>query len=391
MYHRNNLVTLTTLASTALLVAGQSSGSGTRTSSASAAASTTPLAAKRFTYPGVPYQVDTDNGIRGRQVGYNQCNSTTEGPESLCQTAFINSIEDFCLWAPPEPDSIVGNVEGEMVAWCTQPGRGTRLIPPGALKGVQFTRAETYIQVVGFIDQTQINIQAGDYGGEMDPHGADQRGNPLGGLLFSQQFANATGSTGQNNGSWSQVVQWHNFMGADMFCLKACNPSDPNGWRMCEHIYDRIGCAYNAPANYSTINGTFTSCDSDDQLYPGYYVGSNGQTSTYTQPPESLGVISTINYTPVAPSISQCTTYTSASIYTGLGSASSAALTSAAVSAAESAVSSVSSSASAGVGAVNNAATAPTQGVTGGSSMSMAVSASLAGVAAVGGALALLF
>lgn len=29
-----------------------------------------------------------------------------------------------------------------------------------------------YVQVVGFIDQTKINIADGDYGGEMDPHGA---------------------------------------------------------------------------------------------------------------------------------------------------------------------------------------------------------------------------
>jgi hypothetical protein len=28
-------------------------------------------------------------------------------------------------------------------------------------------------QIVGFIDQTKVNIANGDYGGEMDPHGAD--------------------------------------------------------------------------------------------------------------------------------------------------------------------------------------------------------------------------
>jgi len=81
------------------------------------------------------------------------------------------------------------------------------LIPEGALRGVQFTRAPSYVQVVGFIDQTQINIAAGDYGGEMDPHGADRRGNPLGGLLFSQAFGG-----GGNGSAWTQVVQWHNFM-----------------------------------------------------------------------------------------------------------------------------------------------------------------------------------
>lgn len=53
----------------------------------------TPLAAKRYDYESVPYQVDTCDGDRGRQVGYNQCNSTTAGPTSLCQTAIVNSID----------------------------------------------------------------------------------------------------------------------------------------------------------------------------------------------------------------------------------------------------------------------------------------------------------
>ena len=34
-------------------------------------------------------------------------------------------------------------------------------------------RTSDYIQVVGFIDGTKINIAEGDYGGELDPHGAD--------------------------------------------------------------------------------------------------------------------------------------------------------------------------------------------------------------------------
>jgi hypothetical protein len=85
----------------------------------------------------------------------------------------IREYPDFCLWAPSEPDSVIANTEGEEVAWCTKPGRGTRLIPNGALKGIQYIKTTDYVQIVGFIDQTMINIQAGDYGGELDPHGAD--------------------------------------------------------------------------------------------------------------------------------------------------------------------------------------------------------------------------
>ena len=68
---------------------------------------------------------------------------------------------------------MISDTEGEEVAWCTKPGRGTRIIPDGALQGVQFMRTPDYVQVVGFIDQTQINMAADDGGGELDPHGAD--------------------------------------------------------------------------------------------------------------------------------------------------------------------------------------------------------------------------
>ncbi|KAF9490437.1 hypothetical protein BDN71DRAFT_1454342, partial [Pleurotus eryngii] len=55
----------------------------------------------------------------------------------------------------------------------------TRLIPAGALKGVQFMCTPDYVQVVGFVDQRLINIQTGDFGGELDLHGADLVGSLL--------------------------------------------------------------------------------------------------------------------------------------------------------------------------------------------------------------------
>jgi hypothetical protein len=86
----------------------------------------------------------------------------------MCQTAFFNSIDDFCLWSSPTPGGSVGDVsvphfhlyknyntvahtppvqmEEEMVAWCTKAGRGTRVIPNGAITGVQFLRTPDYIQ-----------------------------------------------------------------------------------------------------------------------------------------------------------------------------------------------------------------------------------------------------
>ncbi|KAG6889087.1 hypothetical protein C0995_003940 [Termitomyces sp. Mi166 len=277
--------------------------------SVSSATAFTPLVDKRFSYPnGMPYKADTDVGARGGQIGYNRCDASTEGQSSLCQTSFLNSVDDFCLWGPPNENSVVGDVEGEMVAWCTKPGRGTRVIPPGAITGVQFTKTPDYVQVVGFIDQTKINIAAGDSGGEMDPHGADLRGNPLGGLVYSTAYTS-------NKNKYVQVIEWHNFMGSNTFCFKACDPSRPNAAKYCQHIYDRIGCEYNAPSN--ARDGVFESCKGDNQDFPGVYTDAQGKVHTYTQPPESLGDITSMPYVARVPASSECVQYQSAALFSG--------------------------------------------------------------------------
>jgi hypothetical protein len=106
-------------------------------------------------------------------------------------------------------------------------------------------------------------------------------------------------------------------MGGSSFCLKACDPAGPNAARFCEHVYDRIGCAYNAPNSAPT--GVFQSCDGDNQDFPGVYT-TNGEVMTYRQPPESLGPITTIPYTARIPASSNCQTFQSASLYTALPS-----------------------------------------------------------------------
>lgn len=216
-----------------------------------------------------------------------------------------NPLSDFCIWAPINPDSVVGDIEGEMVAWCSKPGHGTRLIPAGALTGLQFIKTPDYVQAIGYIDQTLINIKADDWGGEMDPHGADLRGNPMGGLVFSTAFG----------GEAKQVVEWHNFIGGHRFCFKACDPAGPNAARYCEHIFDRIGCDYNIPN--AAKDGVFESCLGDNQDFPGIYT-ENGVVMTYTQPAESLGSISTMPYQPKVPASSSCSPFVSSAVYTGL-------------------------------------------------------------------------
>ena len=84
------------------------------------------------------------------QTGTNQC-GTGSNQTSQCQNLYVNSLQDFCLWgsvqssracnklnglnlySPPDPNSVIGNVEEIVVAYCTSPGRGTRLFPSGTI------------------------------------------------------------------------------------------------------------------------------------------------------------------------------------------------------------------------------------------------------------------
>ncbi|KAF9518132.1 hypothetical protein BS47DRAFT_1338723 [Hydnum rufescens UP504] len=286
------------------------------TTASLAAAQVIPLTQRIYPYSQIPYKVDTDTTGRGPQSGYNLCNSTTEGPTSLCQTALVNSIDDFCVWGPPIPNSTIGDTEAESVAWCSKPGHGSRIMPAGTLTAVQFLKAPAYIQVTGLLNQVNIDLTADDGGGEMDPHGADERGNPLGALVYTNAFPSNNG----NNGSYQQVIQWHNFMGSGQFCFKACDPAVGGSAQYCNNLFDRIGCNYVAPASYAP--NEYTVCDSENQDPPGIYTDSAGAVHTYTQPPESLGPITSIPYTPKVPQTSNCVTFTSSLLYAAEGTAS---------------------------------------------------------------------
>ncbi|KAF9021810.1 hypothetical protein BDZ89DRAFT_1071110, partial [Hymenopellis radicata] len=217
------------------------------------------------------------------QTGTNKC-GTASSQTSMCQNAYINSVDDFCLWAPPSPgaDSVIGNTERIEVAWCMKSGYGTRLIPDGAIQGVHFVKTPDFVQVTGVGDLTKLNIPAGDAGGELDPHGADGNGNPIGGLVFSTAF-----------GQLEQVHEWTNFMSASEFCFRACDPAGSNAPGFCQHIYDEMGCAWNMPARYDA--GTFESCEGDSGEPMGVY-----GTSTFHQ-----GDAATPDAHP-APASSQC-------------------------------------------------------------------------------------
>ncbi|CAL1698993.1 unnamed protein product [Somion occarium] len=221
------------------------------------------------------------------QSGTNQCGSG-HNQNSTCQNLYINSVDDFCLFAPPEPGpgSTVGNTERIEVAWCIKDGYGTRLIPDGTIQGAHFVQTPDYVQVTGVGDFTKINIPKGDTGGELDPHGADGNGNPIGGLVFSSAF-----------GQLTQIHEWTNFMSDSEFCIRACKDG-PRAPALCEHIYDVMGCAWNMPGNYAP--GTFEKCAADTGEPMGVYGASTfHQGDPVTPAPHP------------APSSSQCSTLTS--------------------------------------------------------------------------------
>ena len=78
-----------------------------------------------------------------RQSGWNICARNAWNQESRCQTAWINSLEDWCIWGPPEGGDI-GSTERVAVAFCTTDKHGTRLIPDGTITGAHFVQTSSY-------------------------------------------------------------------------------------------------------------------------------------------------------------------------------------------------------------------------------------------------------
>ncbi|KAF8196951.1 hypothetical protein BJ912DRAFT_1020896 [Pholiota molesta] len=136
----------------------------------------------------------------------------------------------------------------DVCAWCTQPRNNARLIPDGTITGASFLKTDFYVQLIGYGDLTKINIPAGDFGGELDPHGALGDGNPVGGNVTS----NVTGAD-------ESFTEW---MGNDQFCFRVCTNANStySAANMCWHELDEMGCSFVMPGNYdfSTFAQRFT-------------------------------------------------------------------------------------------------------------------------------------
>ncbi|KAJ7838962.1 hypothetical protein B0H13DRAFT_1911511 [Mycena leptocephala] len=257
-----------------------------------------------YPYTALPSQVYPFAVLRGPQFGYNQCGAANATATANCQTL----VSDFCIWGSPDPNGQIGDVEAKVVSYCTNPQWGGRPIPAGGIHGIQFMRTSAYIQIVGFIDSTALGLSPTDTGGELDPHGADLQGNPLGGVVYSldTHFSPDGGKTP------GQVHNWNLFVGNGLFCFKACFNSitSPD---YCENRYDLVGCDYNMPN--ALQNDTYLDCQGDLQTPVGTYV-TNGQTLTWSMPDP---LTTSPPYNPVVPSSSGCTTFSSQQLFANLG------------------------------------------------------------------------
>jgi len=234
---------------------------------------------------------------------------------SMARLLSVNSVDDFCLFAPPTPQSI-SDSETIEVAWCTKPRNDARLIPDGTITGVSFLKTDFYVQLIGYGDLTKINIPAGDFGGELDPHGAYGTGNPIGGNVTS----NITGAD-------ENFAEWMLYIGNGQFCFRVCTNANStySAAEMCWHELDEVGCGFVMPGNYN-VNGTFETCDADVAYPPGWYPTAtvNGtpefstfaQRFTYTPPtgaPITIGDLTTPVGAFSTPSSSNCVTTSSIS------------------------------------------------------------------------------
>lgn len=68
----------------------------------------------------------------------------------------LNAVDDFCLFAPPEPNSEIGNTEAEVVAWCTKARNNARVIPDGTITAAHLVKTPMYWQIQGWGDFTKL-------------------------------------------------------------------------------------------------------------------------------------------------------------------------------------------------------------------------------------------
>lgn len=196
---------------------------------------------------------------------------------SEARLASINSIDDWCTFGPRalHNTKTLGEIEQTTVAYCTQPRNNARVIPDGTITRASFTRTPLYVQVYAQGDFTKIHMAPGDEGGELDPHGATNMGNPVGGNVTSNVVDGKTDVFYQ---------EWMNYVSATDMCFRVCvaGSADATPEQVCQHTLDEMGCQWVMPQADPTYD--FETCEADAAYPPGLYPKHNDQTtSTFQQ------------------------------------------------------------------------------------------------------------
>ncbi|WFD02936.1 hypothetical protein MOBT1_001625 [Malassezia obtusa] len=217
-------------------------------------------------YPGVVAQ-----GKNGPTNPKSPKLNTPVNQKSMSRLISINSVDDWCTFGPPDNSKEMGDVEAEVVAYCTKPRNNARVIPDGTVTAAHFVKTDLYVQIMALGDFTKINFKEGDSGGELDPHGATNKGNPVGGNVTS----NITGKD-------VFYEEWMNYVGHNIMCFRVCIAGSEKAppKTECQHSLDEVGCNWIMPGDYSPDK--FDSCEADPAYPPGIYV-SDGSTSSFQQ------------------------------------------------------------------------------------------------------------
>lgn len=183
----------------------------------------------------------------------------------------VNSVDDWCTFGPPDVQAIA-DVETITVAYCTKARNNARVIPDGTVTAVHFIKTPLYVQVMALGDFTKINLMPGDYGGELDPHGAYGTGNPIGGNV-----------TSNISGKDVFYEEWMNYLSYNQMCLRVCiaGTDEAPTKAVCQHTLDEVGCNFVMPGSYA--DNIFETCDADVAYPPGLYPQGDGSTSTFQQ------------------------------------------------------------------------------------------------------------
>ncbi|KAI9609928.1 hypothetical protein KEM48_006939 [Puccinia striiformis f. sp. tritici PST-130] len=199
----------------------------------------------------LPYKSD---GAAG-QTGYNRC-GTKATKDSQCQNLFINSAEDFCVFAPPTVLSI-GEAERIAVSYCSKNGHGTRLIPPGTFRTMHYVRTQHYIQITALGDFTKINVPAGDEGGE---------------LVLTVTVTPSV--------DWSLASEANSTNGPNSLLTMSCPSEHASIPTKLTGTANTFGSRWNMPGNYDGAG--FDQCEGDDVPHPmGEYRRPDGSIYTW--------------------------------------------------------------------------------------------------------------